>query len=302
MNDKPVVLVAGATGAQGGSVARHLLDTGQWTVRALTRDATRDAARRLAAGGAELAVGDLGDQASLVAASAGISALFLVTDHWALGKEREYQYGRNAVDAAIAGGARHIVYSSLPEAHRRSGGRLHLPHHDSKARLEAELRAEQLPATFVHPSTYYENWPVRRLRRDPGGGLVFAFPHGAAPLAAVAIEDLGGVVSAVLAGGSGFHGRRIGVVGDLRPPAEYAGILTGVLGTPVRYHDIPREEFARLPIRNARELADMFEFSRLYQAERDDDRLQTRELYPQVQTFEQWAAATAAAFAPLLAS
>jgi uncharacterized protein YbjT (DUF2867 family) len=300
MNDRPLVLVIGATGAQGGSVARQLVATDRWRVRALSRDPAADTVRPLRSAGVEVVRGDLGDPDSLRAASAGISALFLVTNYWVLGGEREYRYGRNAVDAAVAAGVTHIVYSSLPEAHRRTGGMLSLPHHDSKARLEAELRAEQLPATFVHPATYYENWPVRRLQRAPDGGLTFSFPHGDTPLAAVAIEDMGGVVSSVLAGGDRFHGKTVGLVGDIRTPDEYAKVLSRVLAVPVTYRDIPREDFARLPLRAARELADMFEFSRLYQADRYDDLQRTRMLYPRIQSFEQWALANRAQFAPLL--
>src|SRR4051812_2207871 len=102
MNDRPVVLVVGATGAQGGSVARHLVATDRWTVRALSRDPAADTVRPLRSAGIEVVPGDLGDPESLRAASRGISALFLVTNYWVLGGEREYRYGRNAVDAAIA--------------------------------------------------------------------------------------------------------------------------------------------------------------------------------------------------------
>ena len=52
------ILVAGATGRQGGSVVRHLLER-QLTVRALVRDPKCDRAKALAGQGIEIAQGDM---------------------------------------------------------------------------------------------------------------------------------------------------------------------------------------------------------------------------------------------------
>ena len=65
------VLVVGATGRQGGAVARHLLDT-EFRVRALVRDSQKPRARALAESGIELVKGDLDDLASLERALDGI--------------------------------------------------------------------------------------------------------------------------------------------------------------------------------------------------------------------------------------
>ena len=59
----PVVLVTGATGNQGGVVVDALLDSGAWTVRALTRDPAGRAARALAERGVEVVAGDMADAA-----------------------------------------------------------------------------------------------------------------------------------------------------------------------------------------------------------------------------------------------
>ncbi|MCY1650523.1 NmrA family NAD(P)-binding protein [Streptomyces sp. SL203] len=157
MTDRPLVLVTGATGAQGGSVARHLLRSGRWAVRAVTRDPRSAAAAALTARGADVVACDLTDPGQVRRSVAGVDAAFLVTDYWSL-KEREYEVARRTADAVLAAGAGTLVHSSLPEAHRRSGGALALPHHDGKARLEEELRASGSPVVTVHLSTYYENW------------------------------------------------------------------------------------------------------------------------------------------------
>jgi uncharacterized protein YbjT (DUF2867 family) len=301
VSELPVVVVTGATGSQGGSVARHLLASGRWGVRALTRTPASDAACDLRSAGAEVVQGDFGDAESLRKACTGTAALFLVTNYWSQGGEAEYRHGRNMVEAALDAGIGHIVYSSLPETTRRSGGAFSVAHHDSKARLESELREQSAPASFVQPATYYENWALRWLKPGADGSLSFGLPHGDTPLAALAIEDLGGVVVAMLDAGERFHGVTVPVVGDLRPPTSYAEILTQVLGLSVRYIDMPREVYAASRP-GARELAAMFEFSRVYLGDRTADLRRSRKLFPEIQTFEQWAHANVDAFAHLVPS
>src|SRR5215212_1913995 len=89
MNRKKI-LVFGATGAQGGSVARNLLARGRFDVRAITRKADSPAAQALRELGAELVQGDLDDPASLRAALEGCYGAFGVTNFWEhFAKERE---------------------------------------------------------------------------------------------------------------------------------------------------------------------------------------------------------------------
>ena len=58
MAAKKIITVFGATGSQGGSVARIFLQdpklTADWTVRAVTRDTTKDNAKKLQSQGAEV--------------------------------------------------------------------------------------------------------------------------------------------------------------------------------------------------------------------------------------------------------
>ena len=80
------ILVTGATGQQGGVVARYLLQQGK-KIRALTRHpAKAEALKKL---GAEVAVGDLTDTESLKPALRGIKKVFLVTTPFEAGMEAE---------------------------------------------------------------------------------------------------------------------------------------------------------------------------------------------------------------------
>src|SRR5690606_21894869 len=116
------VLVSGATGNQGGAVARALLEDG-WQVRALVRDPAAHAARTLARRGAQLVPGDLDDPESLRAAARNVQGVFSVqsSDMGAPDPELEVRRGKNLADAAAASGVAHLVYSSVAAAGRDSG-------------------------------------------------------------------------------------------------------------------------------------------------------------------------------------
>ena len=78
---KNVITVLGATGTQGGAVARALLADGEFTVRAVTRNAAAPKARRLAELGAQVVEATLTDEDSLRQAFDGAYGAFLVTPH-----------------------------------------------------------------------------------------------------------------------------------------------------------------------------------------------------------------------------
>jgi uncharacterized protein YbjT (DUF2867 family) len=287
-NDRPVILVTGATGAQGGSVARHLLRRGRFAVRALTRSPRSEAAEALRQLGAEVVRGDLADPASLGRVMSGCYGVYGVTNFWEH-FEGEYEHGINLVDAAADAGIGHLVFSALPSVHHLTNGELDVPHFELKARVEAYARSLGLPATFVHLAYYFDNflaWFAPQPQDD--GTWVFGFPQGDTRLAGIAAEDVGGAVAPIFERRDEFLGKAIYLVGDDLPPAEYAEIMSRVSGKSVRYEHVPREVFAAYGFPGAADVADMFEFYRTRVPERRADLVRTRELYPEVQDFATW--------------
>lgn len=282
------ILVLGATGAQGGSVARHLLRQGRVRVRAATRRPESTAARALERNGAEVVSLDLADRGSIRKALEGVTGVFGVTNYFEH-LDDEFRLGIHLVDEVAAAGKPHLVLSTLPDVSAASGGILSVPHFDIKARLEDYARSLGLPATFVHVAFYYENFLTHfRPRPDAGGGFVFGFPQGDAPLGAVSVADIGGMVAAVLADVGGYAGAVLPLVGDERPAAAYAQLMTAELGITIRYAAVPREVFVTLPFPRARETADMFEYYRAFAPGQDAERLTTRALYPGTRDFAAW--------------
>ncbi len=287
-NGRPAVLVTGATGAQGGSVARHLLERGRFAVRALTRNPDSPAAGALRAAGAEVVRGDLRDLGGLRDAMAGCYGVFGVTSFWEH-FDGEHQQGINLVDAVADAGVGHFVFSTLPAVDRLTDGELSVPHFDIKARMEEYARELGVPATFVHVAYYFDNflaWFAPRRQED--GSWRFGFPQGDTPLAGVAAEDVGGVVATVFERREELLERTLYLVGDDLPPADYAAVMERVSGRPVRYGHIPREVFAGFGFPGAEDLASMFEFYRTRVPGRQADLARSRELYPEIQDFERW--------------
>jgi uncharacterized protein YbjT (DUF2867 family) len=65
---KPIAVIIGATGGQGGSVVDSFLKDGTYQVRGVTRNVQSDKAVALRQRGVEVVTGDLNDQSSLTEA------------------------------------------------------------------------------------------------------------------------------------------------------------------------------------------------------------------------------------------
>src|SRR6188474_1540306 len=153
MNNK-VIAVTGATGQQGGAVARKLLIDG-WKVRALTREVNKPAAQELKALGAEIVPGDMDDRVQLEAAFQGAYGVFSVQNFWLpnVGFEGEIRQGKNVADAAKAAGVQHLVYSSVGSAHRGMGQK----HFESKWLIEKYIQSLDMPYTILRPVAFMDN-------------------------------------------------------------------------------------------------------------------------------------------------
>lgn len=298
---KKTILVIGATGAQGGGVARHLLSRGEFAVRALTRNAESDSAQKLRDLGAEVVQGTLDDRGSVRAALKDVYGVFGVTNYWEH-FEKELEQGRNLINAVSGSSVEHFVFSSLPSVKKSTNGELNSPHFDQKHELEEYTKSLGIPATFVHVAFYYENF-LHFLPPQKGedGAYHFGFPQGETPLAGVAVEDVGGVVAAIFEKPAEYIGKTVGIVGEDLRGDEYAAVMSRVTEKPVQYDYIPREIFAGFGFPGADDLADMFDFNRRFIPTRAADVEQSRALYPAMQTFEEWATGKRDALARILA-
>jgi uncharacterized protein YbjT (DUF2867 family) len=218
--DKGTILVAGATGRQGGSVVRHLR-AGGFAVRAITRDPDAEKAQPLREAGVELVRADLTDRASVDALFDGVSGVFSVATPFEAGLEAEVAQGKTLGDAAAAAGVDHYVYSSVGGADRDSK----VPHFESKWAIENHLRGLGLPLTVVRPVYFFENFGGWSLQPEGDGYVLSAALTPARTLQGVAVDDIGAVVATAFADPATWVGAAFELGGDERTLPDYAAAM-----------------------------------------------------------------------------
>lgn len=234
-NSNQTILVTGATGNQGGAVARHLLQR-EFAVRAFVRDPNKPAAQTLKQAGAELVEGDLGDRASLDRALQGAMGVFSVQT-FQDGLDAEIREGKAIADAASSAGIQHFVYSSVGSAERNTG----VPHFDSKFQIEEYIRAIGLPYTILRPVFFFYNYNSMRSTIEQGTLSQPLSPE--TKLQQLSEEDYGKMVAEVFERPADFLHREIEVASvDMTMP-EVAAAFSRVLGKTVNYQQIPFEAF-----------------------------------------------------------
>lgn len=271
------VLVIGATGNQGGGVARKLLGRGM-QVRALARDPSKPQAEALAGAGAEVVQGDLDDRGSIDRAMDGVEAVFSVQNYWETGREREIEQGRAVADSAKAAGVGHIVYSSVGGADRDPG----VSHFVSKWEIEEHIRSLGLNATILRPVFLMENFNSPLYRGALSNGVLPLALDPEYPLQAVACDDVGEFAALALEGHADVAGQALEIASDVVTPREVAGFFTEKLGTEVNHVQLPLE---RLRDINP-EVAEMFKWYQDEGYRADIEAL--RRIHPNPLTMREW--------------
>jgi uncharacterized protein YbjT (DUF2867 family) len=231
------ILITGATGHQGGAVARALLAGGH-KVRALTRKPDGEAARALAGKGAEIVRGDLDDEASLGKALAGAWGVFGVQNTWEAGVEGEERQGKRLAELARRAGVEHYVYTSVASAHRRTG----IPHFENKWRVEQTVRALAFPSyAILRPVFFMENFqgPFFKPGLDEGKIAVALRPD--TPLQMIAVEDIGAYGRIVFEQAEKFNGRELDIAGDELTMPEVARVLGAAMKKKLEFAPVPIE-------------------------------------------------------------
>jgi uncharacterized protein YbjT (DUF2867 family) len=216
-------LIAGATGNQGGAVARRLLDR-SFPVRGLTGDPKKPEAQALADQGAEVVQGDMEGHSAMARVLEGAYGVFSVQNFWEVGYSREVQQGNTVADAAKAARVEHFVYSSVGSAHRQK----RIPHFDSKQEVEEHVREIELPYTILRPVFFKQNWEGMR-EHILGGTLVQPLDPDN-PFQQVAIEDVGAFAAIAFEHPNEWIRREVDLAGGDQTTPEIAETFGRVVG------------------------------------------------------------------------
>ncbi len=246
------VLVAGATGKQGGAVTRALLARHQ-SVRALVRDLQSPGAAALKALGAELVRGDLLDKASLLEACTGVRAVFSIPPLTleTLGTDAVRVMGKNLVDAAKDAGVQHFVHTSVSGAgdfHRNAPGwkegRWDVAYWEDKAYTQELVRDAGFQYwTLLKPAFFMENFvrPSVMFAQSVGDRLVTVIkPH--TELALIAVKDIGEAGAAAILEPEKFHRVELEFAGERLTMKEIARILGEAWNVSPEAPDLTPEE------------------------------------------------------------
>lgn len=237
-NGERTILVSGATGQQGGAVARHLLDGG-FAVRALTRSPSSPGAKALEELGAEIVQGSFGDPASLARALDRVQGAYSVQTFLEEGPQGEAAQGRAFAEAAAEAGVEHFVYSSVGGAERDTG----IPHFDSKWAVEQRIRELGLPATILRPVFFMDNWGA--MMREPILAGQLPQPLGPdTPLQQIDVDDIGVFAAMAFENPESWIGREVELAGDGLTMTETAEAFGEALGRAVQYVQVPWDAFA----------------------------------------------------------
>lgn len=307
MSQKKIIVVFGATGAQGGGLARAILNdsNSEFSVRAITRDTNSDKAKALEAMGAEVVQADLDKPEEVLKAMEGAYGAYCVTFFWAhFSPEREATEAKCMAEAAKAAGLKHVIWSTLEDTRIRVPldddrmptlqGKYKVPHFDSKGESNGFFAEDGVPTTFLLTAFYWENLIYFGMgpKRGADGVLAITYPMGDKKLSGIGAEDIGKCAYGIFKKGASLIGKTVGIAGEHISCADMAKALTKTLGEEVRYNSITPEMYRGFGFPGAEDLGNMFQYYMEFEKEFSEARdiKFAKELNPSLQTFEMWLA------------
>jgi uncharacterized protein YbjT (DUF2867 family) len=305
MSGKKVIAVVGATGAQGGSVARAILNdkSSEFVVRALTRNAQSEKASELAKMGAEVVEANLDDKDSLVKAFEGAHGAFCVTFYWEhLSPEKEIAHATALAEAAKEARVSHVVWSTLEDTRKwvpiddnripTLMKKYKVPHLDAKGESDKVFAELGVPTTYLLTSFFWENFIYFGMEPKKGqdGVLALTMPMGDKRLPGISTDDIGKCVYSIFRHGKEYIGKTVGIAGEHLTGDEMAKSFAKAIGQDVHYNAVEPDTYRSFGFPGADDLGNMFQFKRdfqeVYCGARSVDF--TRKLDPELQTFDTW--------------
>lgn len=307
MSTKKIIAVIGATGAQGGGLARAILNDprSEFSVRALTRNVQSDKAKALAALGAEVVTADMDDADSIHKAFTGAYGAFCVTSFWEhFSPEKEQVQARAMAKAAKDVGLKHVIWSTLEDSRKwipleddrmpTLMEKYKVPHFDGKGEADQAFRTLQVPTTFLLTSAYFENMIYFGMgpKKNAEGQYEVTLPMGDEKLPWIGVEDIGKCAYGIFKQGAPLIGKTVGIAGEHLTGDELAAGLSSALGIDVAYNAVDPSVYRSFGFPGADDLGNMFQFNRDFSEDfcKARDVAFSRKLNPELQTLETWLA------------
>jgi uncharacterized protein YbjT (DUF2867 family) len=305
MPEKKVIVVVGATGAQGGGLVRAILEdhAGGFAVRAVTRNANSDKAKELAKLGAEVVAANIDEPVSLDRAFSGAYGAYCVTFFWDhFSPERELSEAQSMAQAAKRANLQHVIWSTLEDTRKLVPlsddrmptlmGKYKVPHFDGKGEADRFFRESGVPTTFLLTSFYWDNFIHLGMepKKTADGKLAITLPMADKKLPGIAAEDIGRCAYGIFKAGPEFIGKTVGIAGEHLNGTEMAAAFSKALGRQVDYNAVSPEVFRSFEFPGADDIGNMFQFKRDFETEFRAPRSLdlSKRLNPQLQSFDVW--------------
>lgn len=302
--DKKIIAIAGATGAQGGGLARAILNdsNSEFAVRALTRNASSDKAKALAEMGAEVVEADVANSDSINNAFKGAYGAFCVTFFWEhFSPEMEVEHARIFAEAAKANDLKHVIWSTLEDTRVKISddesfptlmGKYKVPHFDAKGEANHFFKDLGVPTTYLNTAFYWDNFIYFGMgpQKGPDGNYYITFPMGDKLLPGMAAEDIGKCAYGIFKKGDELIGHEVGIAGEHLTGEEMAAKIASAMDMNVGYNAVEPEIYRGFGFPGAEDLGSMFQYKRDFNedfvAHRSLDF--SKSINPELQDFATW--------------
>jgi len=258
-----LITVFGATGQQGGAVVEALLATGEFKVRGITRDVKSAKADALTKKGVEVVEGNIVDAKSVKKVIANSYGVFLVTDN----QEKEFEIGKQVVDAAIEAKVTHFIWSTLINCHHESKGKYTVSLFTDKSKVEEYAKKAGFTYhTYVAAPGYYQNWGTSNVpKKNEDGSLTFNLPiKPDTKFWQGDIREIGTVVANAFKNPKGWgSGDFIALGAEETTLTEMLHVLSDHLKVKITSTFIPREVFSKF-FPGADAISEMYEYLHEY--------------------------------------
>ena len=305
MSDKKVIVVVGATGAQGSGLVNAILNDpdGGFAVRAVTRNVDSDKAKDYASRGAEVVQGDLDDPESIKRAFEGAYGAFCVTFFWDhFSPEKEFEQAKLMAETAKSANLQHVIWSSLEDTRNwvpldddrmpTLMEKYKVPHLDAKGEADKLFLESGVPATILLTSFYWDNIIYFGMgpQKVEEGKYAFTVPMGDKKLPGIAAEDIGVCAYGVFKRGDEFAGKTIGISGEFLTISDMASKMSTALGKEIFYNQVSHEVFRGFDFPGAEDVGNMFQFKHDFNEDflKARDIELSRSLNPNLMNFDQW--------------
>lgn len=239
IGDRQKILLIGVTGGTGGNIIKGFLEQNVTNLRAITRkiDLNRPSLAKMNDAGIELVEANLDDENSLIAAFAGISAVYChaTSPDAAKPSPLEVERAKKVAQAAKQANIEHFVYNSAGGADRNSG----IIHIEQKYQVEQILKQAGLPTTMLRACLFMEEFWKKYTRPSIlKGKFPFAIQPDR-PLHLITTKDMGRIAAYVIKYPSQYIGKEIELAGDVLTPKQMAEAFSQAQGQKVIYKETP---------------------------------------------------------------